>query len=188
MSSSSTNGGGALHRLPSNPGKSSSSILHVRENSIDELEALFDPAKWSMRQKLPGVPLNKRNLPPSFFRPPETGTKTPRANNYSNNHSRQSSIDQSYASQQSQQAALSKQHQMLHQKLSVLTNSHLRSISEPVNVSPQSYAQMNSYQPETNKLTNSHIAMGWQTAKSSDGQIYFYKYIKLQNLVLDDFI
>jgi hypothetical protein len=56
----------------------SRSVIHVKENSMDELDALFDPTKWSNR-KSNQLPLIKRNLPQSFFRPPETGgTKTPK--------------------------------------------------------------------------------------------------------------
>lgn len=48
-------------------------IVHVRENSDTELEALFNiamnPSLASETNK--SVPLRMRNLPPSFFRPPE---------------------------------------------------------------------------------------------------------------------
>jgi hypothetical protein len=125
------------------------SILHIRENSLDELEALFDPSKWAFKQqqnKMP--PLQKRNLPASFFKPPETGTKTPKSQMSSNSHSRQNSFDQSYVLN-NQQAMLNKQHLLLQQKLSNLTNNnsnannfHMRSMSEPVCVSPLAYGML----------------------------------------------
>ncbi len=60
--------------------RSNRSVLHIKENSIDELDALFDPSKWSQR-KTNVLPLIRRNLPQSFFRPPESGgTKTPKRN------------------------------------------------------------------------------------------------------------
>jgi hypothetical protein len=128
----------------------SRSVVHVRENSIDELDALFDPSKWSMR-KTNNLPLTKRNLPQSFFKPPETGgTKTPKLIN-SNQHSRQNSIDQTNMLNHSN--LLNQQHLLVQQKLNNLngsplnnnnntglpvlqshlsSNFHTRSISEPV--------------------------------------------------------
>ncbi|RNA04403.1 transcriptional coactivator YAP1-like [Brachionus plicatilis] len=144
---------------------SSKAVLHMRENSIDELEALFDPSKWAQRSQ---VPFNKRNLPASFFRPPETGTKTPR---YSVSHSRQSSMDHVIMMQNSNY--LNKQHSLLQQKLSGLSNSHLRSASEPVNVSPQTY---NLIQKQQQVQNLNQLPYGWQCAKTSEGQNYYINY------------
>jgi hypothetical protein len=96
-----------------------STIIHIRENSLDELEALFDPSKWLHRvtQKLP--PLNKRNLPASFFRPPQKGTKTRLAGGHFffahqyGNHMRQTShVDQSSHLISQQQMQQQQQHKM----------------------------------------------------------------------------
>lgn len=149
--------------------RSHKSILHVRENSLDELEALFDPTKWSNRS-VNSLPLNKRNLPASFFRPPETGTKTPRSSNFHHSvHSRQSSVDQTCLNQSAN--LLSKQHVLLHQKLASLnqSNNHLRSISEPVNISPLAYGIIQQQQQ------HQQLPYGWQAAKTSDGQTYYIK-------------
>ena len=182
---------GSLHR----PSKS---VIHVRENSMDELDALFDPNKWSKRTAS-NVPFSKRNLPQSFFRPPETGTKTPKLNsmNSSNNHSRQSSIDQTNMHNNSNY--LSQQHLLLQQKLANLSNSpfnntasqnfHSRSISEPVvtNMPPytpfsnqpqphQPYTQHAQYQQNTQTLQQQFsLPYGWQAAKTETGQRYFIK-------------
>ena len=143
---------------------SSKAVLHLRENSMDELEALFDPSKWTHRSQ---IPFNKRNLPASFFRPPETGTKTPR---YSVLHSRQSSMDHAIMIQNSNY--LNKQHNLLQQKLSGLSNNHLRSASEPVNVSPQAYSLIQKQQ-QTQHINQ--LPYGWQSAKTPEGQNYYTK-------------
>lgn len=131
---------------------------------MDELEALFDPSKWTHRSQ---IPFNKRNLPASFFRPPETGTKTPR---YSVLHSRQSSMDHAIMIQNSNY--LNKQHNLLQQKLSGLSNNHLRSASEPVNVSPQAYSLIQKQQ-QTQHINQ--LPYGWQSAKTPEGQNYYTK-------------
>jgi protein yorkie len=152
---------------------SRTAILHVRENSIDELEALFDPSKWSTKQTKKLPPLYKRNLPSSFFQPPETGTKTPKNAGNSAQHSRQSSIDQSFLSSRNHASMLNKQYHLIHQKLTNLSNSnnHSRSVSEPVDVSPLAYANFN------NQHQNSQqgLPFGWQTARTTDGTTYYIK-------------
>ena len=160
--------------------KSSKSVLHVRENSLDELDALFDPAKWSNR-KQNALPLAKRNLPQSFFRPPESGgTKTPKLAG-STAHSRQNSIDQTSLLNNNSNAF---NQQLLQQKLSKLNSSlHSRSISEPVSVMPPYLmAQQQAFQNQSNlpiqpqQIPNhSSLPYGWQSARTQTGQQYFIK-------------
>ena len=129
--------------------------LHVRENSKDELDALFDPVKFKITK-----PLNKRNLPDSFFKPPEKGTKTP-------THSRQSSIDSTLLASTN---ALNPQNlnQQIHKK--ILNQNHLRSNSEPVLITSSfSLAQQNELP----------LPPGWESAVTPNGQRYFIKYIIL---------
>jgi len=64
-------------------------ILHVREDSASELEALFDISLNKMPQKHLQVPLRMRNLPESFWKPPTFGSKSPSV------HSRENSLDNS---------------------------------------------------------------------------------------------
>jgi hypothetical protein len=139
-----------LHSKLSTSHKASKSVIHVRENSMEELEALFDKNKWPTNRSGKATPLSKRNLPQSFFRPPERGTKTPNSNNSrqssltnSAQHSRQSSTDQQFLLAQQQQNQL-----LLQQKLNNLNgsggggglfaglNNHSRSASEPVVMAP----------------------------------------------------
>lgn len=100
-------------------------IIHERENSREELEALFDPQKWTKSSSY-----TRRNLPYSFFKPPETGTRTPNSrsnsnvNSHSNSaaHSRQNSIDEQNLAQQ--QIMQHRQNLLLQQRLQHLNRSN----------------------------------------------------------------
>jgi hypothetical protein len=149
--------------------------LHIRENSRDELDALFDP-----KRRMNSKPLSQRNLPDSFFRPPEFGTKTP-------SHSRQGSIDQTVTAHVPSAA---------HRKpMSLMSNqvgNHLRSISEPVHMS-NAFTLPNPNHTNMNASNNSQLGTGnahqrqfsvcnelplphgWEVTKTSYGQRYFIK-------------
>lgn len=165
----------------------SRSVVHVRENSLDELDKLFDPSKWpNKKTNLP--PLVKRNLPPSFFRPPETGgTKTPKL--HSTAHSRQGSVDQTNL--QTSNIMLNQQHLLLQKKLNGLSNLHSRSASEPVSVMPPYLTKQYSHQMDQSLLQpisnqsnhirqQSNLPYGWQSAISHNGQQYFVKLVNFK--------
>jgi hypothetical protein len=168
----------ALHALVARS-RPNRSVIHVKENSIDELDALFDPSKWSQR-KTNALPLIKRNLPQSFFRPPESGgTRTPKRPGCSTLHSRQGSVDQTNVHNSS--ALLNQQHVLLQQRLASLnpTSLHSRSASEPVCVMPPLARQQGHFSlngPNSQQLA-SQISMpyGWQSATTQNGQQYFVK-------------
>jgi hypothetical protein len=175
-----------------------SSILHVRENSLDELEALFDPSKWASRtQNNPKPPLHKRNLPASFFRPPLSTKSSPR--HYLSIHGRQASMDhttllinqhhnnnQNTKSHQlsSSPCLLKKQHIMKIEptttntqtsttntptaNLNVNSPQHLRSASEPVSMVEVG----GSGNDEESRV---QLPYGWQQAKTADGRFYYLK-------------
>ena len=155
--------------LPENRHRKSNSVLHVRENSLDELEALFDPSRRTSRANLP--PLHKRNLPSSFFTQPSNNSPKLRHSHRLNHHHhgrQMSSIDQStyssakYNNQDSlnhvtnvnghSMSPFSGGNQTNGNGLVVTTantslqpmsaNNHLRSISEPVNMMNMSGSQM----------------------------------------------
>jgi hypothetical protein len=134
---------------------SQTSTLHIRENSREELDALFDPKKRQLT-----VPLNKRNLPDSFFKPPEFGTKTPP-------HSRNNSIDLANTNQLPQP-------QQQHFK-NVLQNQHLRSNSEPAVSSPFSglqYQALAQHQQSLHHNLNTHNQHQRQySVCTTDGQL-----------------
>lgn len=154
--------------LTDNRHRKSNSVLHVRENSLDELEALFDPSRRTSRANLP--PLHKRNLPSSFFTQPSANSpKLRHSHRLNHHHGRQmSSIDQStyssakYNNQESpnhvtnvnghSMSPFSGGNQTNGNGLVVTTantslqpmsaNNHLRSISEPVNMMNMSGSQI----------------------------------------------
>jgi len=64
-------------------------IIHVREDSASELEALFTISLNRNAEKPLQVPLRLRNLPESFWKPPTFGSKSPSV------HSRENSLDNS---------------------------------------------------------------------------------------------
>jgi protein yorkie len=150
------------------------SKLHTCENIRDELDALFDPKRY-----MSSKPFNQRNLPVSFFRPPEFGSKTP-------SHSRQNSVDQT---------TVTNVPTNLKQIFSMNTpiGHHLRSVSEPVQMSntlslPNSSqtSGLNNHQLNSNNPVNNHqrqfsvcnelpMPHGWEVAKTSNGQRYFVK-------------
>jgi hypothetical protein len=156
--------------------------LHVRENSRDELEALFDPAKFSSIK-----PLNKRNLPDSFFKPPEKGTKTP------NSHSRQSSVDSTLLTNSTsinhhQHNLANNINQQIQKKILNNQNNHLRSNSEPAVITSFSLAQQqgdqfnnnnngffNHHQRQNSVSSEAPLPQGWEMIKAPNGQRYFIK-------------
>lgn len=139
---------------------SQTSTLHIRENSREELDALFDPKKRQLT-----VPLNKRNLPDSFFKPPEFGTKTP-------SHSRNNSIDLA-ASLNTNQLP-----QQQHFK-NVLQNQHLRSNSEPAVLSPFSGLQHQSPLQQQHHNLNIHNQHQRQySVCTTDGQLPYFNYMQ----------
>ena len=198
--------------------RKSSSVVHVRENSLDELEALFDPSKRSSRgQKAQLPPLHKRNLPSSFFSQPKLlrHLHHNRHNNHHNLHQhhhhhapnnphhqaqlfhgrQMSSVDQStYSSQRTNSsqvtndgpiagvnglfAAGSGPNGVDMQGVAGMST-HLRSISEPVNMmnlSPQMQEQ--AQQQQQHLAGNSQFGQlpyGWQAAKTADNKVYYIK-------------
>lgn len=173
--------------------------LHIRENSMDELEALFNPKKI-----ITSKAFKERNLPSSFFKPPEFGTKTPI-------HSRQNSIDSTTVSNiaggvPTMQSSTTTLQQHLQQKLlsSHFPNNHSRSNSEPAVVTPFSIAQQQNvlndncvdggsnnqsqinimptqlhhghtyfHQRQFSVTTEAPLPTGWEMAKAANGQRYY---------------
>ena len=74
--------GGEHHQKPN-------VVLHVREDSASEMEALFNVVHGNSNRSLQHPPMRMRNLPKSFFHPPSVGSKSPSV------HSRENSLDNS---------------------------------------------------------------------------------------------
>ena len=63
-------------------------IVHMRADSDSMLDAMFNVALKTPGTEMPlQKPLRMRNLPPSFFKPPNMGSKSPSC------HSRENSLD-----------------------------------------------------------------------------------------------
>jgi len=61
-------------------------IIHERQDSREQMLQLFDVLNKNQNQNLT-IPMKMRNLPESFFRPPQIGSKSPGV------HSRENSLD-----------------------------------------------------------------------------------------------
>lgn len=96
MAFNSTNSSQSQHQLQNNTSeddqqKKNNLIILVDKDSNDKLDELFDK---TLSNKLPlQVPYHMRKLPPSFFNPPSTGSKSP-----SVSHSRENSADSAFGS------------------------------------------------------------------------------------------
>jgi hypothetical protein len=186
-------------------------IIHMRENSLDELEALFDPNKWSAR--LNRLPLSKRKLPMSFFRQPsikhlshtrqismDHSASSFHHSNYNHNYHRHHhhhplnlnhnnhNLQQPYGQSKHLPSQIinspNNRHNPYMSSLIMNESSHLRSISEPVNMMPNTSqltttpsSSITSITTDSNK---SQLPFGWQTAKTSDNQTYYINFITKQ--------
>ena len=137
--------------------RKSNSIVHVRENSLDELEALFDPSKRMTRLAPNLPPLHKRNLPSSFFTQPKSHKNHHLlSHHHHHHHGRQmSSIESSSNSSEASHNSMNHMHGAVNSygmmgnassanpvanagissgllNANLQLSSHLRSMSEPV--------------------------------------------------------
>jgi hypothetical protein len=170
-------------------------VIHVRENSIDELEALFDPAKRCERS-INKVPLIKRNLPTSFFQPPSILTRTSAGRFF---HGRQTSlVDQLSPKPFQPHNQHQHHHHQSHNNKKVKnklknqitrniekSSHHSRSMSEPVEMSPMALSLSSAQNVfcfgSNNNLVNNtetvQLPFGWKSAKTDDGKTYYIKLV-----------
>ncbi|XP_072155860.1 transcriptional coactivator YAP1-A isoform X2 [Bemisia tabaci] len=155
-------------------------MVRMDQNSETELQKLFDTV-LKPDAKIPlQLPLRMRKLPPSFFNPPSTGSKSPSVSSISHSrensadsafgtttittstslqvnhpraHSSPASLQQTYASAQQAEAQQKQQHQNLHLK------------QRSYDVTNQTVDDLGPLPP------------GWEQAKTSEGQIYFLNHI-----------
>ena len=130
----------------------SEQIVHVRTDSDSQLDALFNVLKPKPGQQSPSnIPFAQRNLPPSFFTPPD-----PRPGN----HSRESSTDSTQYGTGKIPAGL--------------TVSHARSVSSPAQLPTAGLSP--APQPQHVKTpSDRQLPSGWEMAKTDEGQRYFLK-------------
>lgn len=138
-------------------------MLHIRENSDSDLQALFDTVLKPDALRPLQVPLRQRNLPASFFEPPQTGSRSPSVAS----HSRENSTDSGHFALNPSPPAGS-----IH---------HARTHSAPVPLQ-QTFAVghqrvIHHLKQQSCDLTLDHFPLpeGWEQAKTPQGQVYFLK-------------
>jgi len=137
-------------------------VVHVREDSGSELDALFlhviNPNHQNPQGSGGQIPLRMRNLPASFWKPPEPKIQ----------HVKQGSNDSTgYPGQGAPQANLQIQHMRAH--------SSPASLQQPLSVPgppPSHHARQHSCDA---LLDNEPLPPGWEMAKMPDGQRYYLK-------------
>lgn len=134
--------------------KRGTQVLHVRESSKEDMERLFQAAMDPNAKGTPGsLPLRMRNLPSSFFVPPEPQKK--------NVHSRDGSTDSTgYAS------TPPINHMRAHSSPAQLQQTPLSTVPPPPQHVRQHSCDLVDEQP---------LPPGWEMAKTPQGQRYFLK-------------
>ncbi|KAG8523256.1 Transcriptional coactivator YAP1 [Galemys pyrenaicus] len=138
-------------------------IVHVRGDSETDLEALFNAVMNPKTANVPQtLPMRLRNLPDSFFKPPEPKS-----------HSRQASTDTGTA------GALTPQHTRAHSSPASLTQGSV----SPGTLTPTGVVSGPAAAPTAQHLRQPSFEIpdevplpaGWEMAKTSSGQRYFLK-------------
>ncbi|XP_054723467.1 transcriptional coactivator YAP1-A-like [Uloborus diversus] len=152
----------------------SNQVVHIRSDSETKLDELFNAVIHPKDYQVPlTVPMRLRNLPPSFFKQPEKGSK-------SASHSRESSADNSnYPTQQTQPPP------PLPQVSSGLQINHPRAHSSPASLQ-QAYKSGPSVDHHQHLRQRSYgdllddnapLPPGWEMAKTAAGQTYFLNHL-----------
>lgn len=155
-----------------------SQVVHVRGDSDSDLEALFKAVMNPSERQLLSLPMRLRKLPPSFFQPPEMGSRT------SASHSRDSSSDSSAAfgvppSAATPPAALPSSSSP---QSSGLVIHHPRAHSSPASLqqtlaSAQNLQHQHIRQQSYDITDDTPLPPGWDMAKTATGQRYFLNHI-----------
>ncbi len=186
-------------------------LVRIDQDSAENLQALFDSVlrPHDTTRKL-SKPFRMRDLPPSFFNPPLTGSKSP-----SVSHSRENSADSAFGSGTTTICSPTG----VNPTVNRLPISHSRAHSSPASLQ-QTYAGLNNN--STNNNTNAttqqqpqgqqtqsttqtiqpvhmkqrsydvvsaiqlqeelgELPAGWEQARTAEGQIYYLKYDKIFN-------
>lgn len=160
-------------------------ILRINNNGAHDLDELFKAVIGPKDSQIPlSVPMRQRNLPASFFRPPD--------GSLSASHSRESSLDASFSPPLSQPAGsplspASPQQQTLQQQFNGVPTgliiNHPRAHSSPASLQQTlaaSAAMVSAAQQQSVHLRQlsydiDHIALpkGWEVNKTEGGERYF---------------
>lgn len=138
-------------------------VIHVRDNSSDELEELFNVAMNPSRSGQSGqVPMKMRNFPPSFFTPPSSQQQRQLVPG----HTKQGSNDSTgYAPG----------------TLPVHTRAHSSpaNLQQTLSTVPQNLPQHQHARQHSCDalLDNEPLPPGWEKARTPDGQLYYLNHI-----------
>jgi hypothetical protein len=140
-------------------------VIHVRDNSGNELEELFNVAMNPSRSGQTGqVPMKMRNFPPSFFTPPNSQQQRQLVPG----HAKQGSNDSTGYGQN-----------IAPGPLPVHTRAHSSpaSLQQTLSTVPQNPPQhQHARQHSCDALLDSEpLPPGWEKARTPDGQLYYLK-------------
>lgn len=143
--------------------KRGTQVLHVRESSKEDMERLFQVAIDPNSKGTPGnVPFRMRNLPASFFTPPEPQKK--------NHHSRDGSTDSTGYTN------TPPGHLRVHSSPAQLQQTPLSTVPPPPHHVRQHSCELVDEQP---------LPPGWEMAKTPQGQRYFLNHLLQQTTWVD---
>lgn len=133
-------------------------VVHVRENSGNELDALFQYAANPNSELGGQIPFRQRKLPPSFFNEPKPS-----------GHVKQGSNDSTGFPGQMNPAM----------------GAHMRAHSSPANLQqtlsaapqPPSHARQRSCDALLDPIESEPLPPGWEMAKTQDGQRYYLNHL-----------
>lgn len=149
--------------------RSGSQVVHVRENSDHELEAMFNAALNNDSRR--GIPLRERDLPPSFFTPPKPQKQQMPI------HSREGSADSTGYSSTNHTGVRTSVPPTIHHgrtqsSPAMLQQTQFSALPPPQHARQRSCDQILEEQP---------LPPGWEMAKTPQGQMYFLKYVLSSN-------